>query len=60
MTMDFATHRRFWAAAIPLLVVVSGYFGVPITEDLLVDLGDKAVALLSAGLAAWSLLQPKP
>lgn len=58
--MDFLYHRRLWAALIPVVVIVSGTAGLPLTEDLLADFGDKVVALASSALAIWSLFKPKP
>ena len=45
---------------IPVLVIGGSYAGIPLTEDVLADAGDKAVALASSLLAIWSLARPKP
>ena len=57
---DFIKHRRLWAALIPVLVIGGSYAGIPLTEDVLADFGDKVVALASSVLALWSLARPKP
>jgi hypothetical protein len=57
--MSVFTERRFWAALLPVLVIVSGALGVPVTEDVLAQTGDKVVAGTSALLALWSLFFPK-
>lgn len=58
--MDIFKQRRFWAALIPAAVMVSGAFGVPLTEDILNSTADQVVAGVSAVLSLWSLFAPKP
>ena len=33
--MDIFSQRRFWVAALPVIVLVANSFGVPLTEDVL-------------------------
>lgn len=58
--MDIFKQRRFWAALIPAAVIVSGAFGVPITEDMLNTTADKVVVAVSGLLSLWSYFAPKP
>lgn len=58
--MGIFKERRFWAALIPVVVMVAGAAGVPVAEDALAETGDKVVAASSAVLALWSLFFPKP
>jgi hypothetical protein len=57
-------ERRLWAFFIPPLVLVSGAFGLPLTEDALNAVLDNAVATITVAapsvLAIWSWLKPKP
>lgn len=57
--MGIFKERRFWAALIPVVVMVAGAAGVPVTDEVLADTGDKVVAGSSAVLALWSLFFPK-
>lgn len=58
--MNLLLQRRIWAALIPPAVIIAGYFGVPITDEILTDTLDKVVALAPSGLALWSYVRPKP
>lgn len=58
--MDLLTQRRLWIAALPCLVIIANAAGVPITEEILADVGDKVLAGAMGVLSLWSYFAPKP
>ena len=58
--MDIFKQRRFWVAALPVAVLTANAFGVPLTEGMLVDTGDKLLTAVMGILSLWSYFQPKP
>jgi uncharacterized membrane protein len=58
--MDLMTQRRLWVAILPAAVIIANAFGVPLTEGMLADTGDKLVTAAMSFLALWSYFQPKP
>lgn len=57
--IELLKQRRIWVAGIPIAVMVSNALGIPITEDLLTNTGDKAVTGIMAVLALLSYFKPK-
>jgi hypothetical protein len=57
--MDIFKQRRFWVAALPVVVLTANAFGVPLTEGMLADTGDKLVTAAMGVLSLWSYFQPK-
>jgi len=59
MNFDIFKQRRFWVAALPVVVLVANAFGVPLTEDVLTSVGDKVLVSVTSLLSLWSLFAPK-
>lgn len=57
--MDVFVNRRGWVAMLPAIVMVSGLFGIEVTEEMLATVGDKILAAVMSGLALWSLYRPR-
>ena len=52
-------ERRLWIVALPVVVMVANAAGVPLTEEMLTDTGDKVLAAVASLLALWSWFRPK-
>lgn len=52
-------ERRLWIAALPVVVMFANAAGVPLTEEMLTDTGDKVLAAVASVLALWSWFAPK-
>lgn len=64
--MELLRQRRVWAALVSVLAFFASYlhlnfqFDVPVITDLLTAFGGALAATMSAVLALWSYLKPKP
>lgn len=57
--VEILSQRRIWVGLIPLAIAAGKLAGVELTDDLLVDTGDKVVTGSMALLALWSYVKPK-
>jgi len=56
--VELFINRRGWVVLLPGVVLVSQFFGVEVTADMLESTGDKVLAAVTSLLAAGSLYFP--